>query len=362
MSWQIKAKNVIKVQVEVTNYCQARCPQCAREKLIGKDISTNESPYTFELNNSYVTLEQFKGWFDKDDWDDLKLIDICGSYDEPCTNPELLKIVEWIITSDLFNKNLQVNIATNGGVRDKQFWTKLGELTHLHRDTRGAPRIRVVWGIDGLEDTNHLYRRNVNWNKLQENFRTYIAAKGNAYWQFIYFKHNEHQDELVKQRSIDEGFSGIKWRGSKGRVKYNNKVNRAITDKKTGKKYEVKTSYSGKYEKPVAKPTREIRCKALKRLDYDGLESTLYISHQGWLLPCCWWGNKDTLNEVWEKYGKNFDVESHRLTGKNSVQDALDGEWFSNLHNHIMTEMFSECVSQCKENMVNMVNTQSNRS
>ena len=34
-------------------------------------------------------------------------------------------------------------------------------------------------------------------------FRTYISEGGRASWQFIYFKHNEHQVEIAKQRSIE---------------------------------------------------------------------------------------------------------------------------------------------------------------
>ena len=79
MSWQIKAKNVIKVQVEA-NY--RFYEMSFKAEKINWQRYQQMSPHTFESNNSYVTLEQFKGWFDKDDWDDLKLIDICGSYDE----------------------------------------------------------------------------------------------------------------------------------------------------------------------------------------------------------------------------------------------------------------------------------------
>lgn len=344
MSWQAKAKDVKKLQVEITNYCQARCPECAREKIFmnGVDDST---PYVFEINNTYVTKDMFVSWLDKDDWTSLELIDICGNYDEPCTNPEILDIIEWIVTSDLFSKDLQVNIATNGGIRDTNFWTDLGKLTQLHRNTKGEPRIRVVWGIDGLEDTNHLYRRNVKWDKLQENFRAHIAAKGNAYWQFIYFKHNEHQDELVKQRSIQEGFKGIKWRGAKSRPYESNSIEPADM---------------GKYEKANAEPILEVRCKALKRLDYHGLDTGLYITHQGWLLPCCWWGTKMAMKEVYEKYGHKYDVQSHKLDGGKSIQDALDGEWFSNLHNEIINDIFSQCSSHCKENVISTISTELN--
>ena len=41
-------------------------------------------------------------------------------------------------------------MMTNGGARSKQWWTDLGKLT--------KGKMRVTFGIDGLEDTNHLYR------------------------------------------------------------------------------------------------------------------------------------------------------------------------------------------------------------
>ena len=114
----------------------------------------------------------------------------------------------------------------------------------------------------------------------------------------------------------------------------------------------------GKYEKPTAEPMLEVRCKALKRLDYHGLDTGLYITHQGWLLPCCWWGTKSTMKEVYEKYGYKYDVESHRLDGYKSIQNALDGEWFSNLHNEIVKDIFSQCSLHCKENVISTITTE----
>jgi hypothetical protein len=64
----------------------------------------------------------------------------------------------------------------------------------------------VTFSIDGLEDTNHLYRRNVNWNLLIENVKSFIDAGGTAVWDYLIFKHNEHQIDQAKQYSIDLGF------------------------------------------------------------------------------------------------------------------------------------------------------------
>ena len=80
MSWPAKANQIKKLQIELTNYCQARCPECAREKLYAEDYKKPNIPYLYELNNSYITFEQFKSWLDKDEWTDLRLIDFCGNF------------------------------------------------------------------------------------------------------------------------------------------------------------------------------------------------------------------------------------------------------------------------------------------
>ncbi len=351
MSWPVTIENVVKMQMEITNYCQARCPECAREKFYDdafiKYHNTQTSPYRFELNNKFVTLEQFKSWFNKDNWKNLELIDFCGNYDEPTTNPDIIKIIKWILDSKIFNPNLQVNIATNGGTRSTKFWAELASLCK-YKTPRDKTRLRVIWGIDGLEDTNHLYRRNVNWTKLQDNFRSFISNGGYAYWQFIYFKHNEHQAEEVKQRSIKENFAGIKWRGGHSR------------DYQLGN---IKPSDKGKFQKTIGHdtiPKFEIKCKAIDRPEYHGLSTGLYVTHHGWVIPCCWWGTEVELSKMWETYGKEYDSESHKLNGSNSFQEILDSGWFSNLHNYILSKQPPTCVSHCKENILGAIFTEKN--
>ena len=339
MSWPANTAQIKKLQMEITNYCNARCPACAREKSITKNDKKH-----IGINDTYVSLQQFKNWMSNDNWDSLRLIDFCGNYDEPTTNPDLLKIIEWIFTSKVFNDNLQVNIATNGGTRDKKFWSELGKLGSAYKFTtvkyEYLSRMNVIWGIDGLEDTNHLYRRNVNWNKLQENFRTYISEGGRASWQFIYFKHNEHQDDLAKQRSIDEGFERIKFRGTKSRIH---------TDVTPG---------AGKHELSTAKVTTKIICKALSRPGYFGLDTGLYVTVKGSVLPCCWWGTESHLTELDNTYNLRYNIDNINLNNGNSLQNILDSEWYSNLHETIQTEVFNKCVHHCKENVISTINNQ----
>ena len=56
--------------------------------------------------------------------------------------------------------------------------------------------------LDGLEDTNHIYRRYTDWSKIERNAKTFLNAGGKGSWVFIVFKHNEHQ--------VDEAESYLK--------------------------------------------------------------------------------------------------------------------------------------------------------
>ena len=373
------------LQMEITNYCQARCPECAREQVHLSESKKHISSYYYELNTKYVNIDEFKSWFNKDNWESLYLIDLCGNYDEPTTNPDLLKIIDWILGSDLFPKDLVVSIATNGGTRSTEFWKEMGNLCKKYKTGERHSRLRVVWGIDGLEDTNHIYRINVKWNKLQENFRAFLSSGGYGYWQFIYFNHNKHQEKEVNQRSIDEGFAGMKWRGGqaheyskteikpteigkfKGKEKVDLvKINKIKKDKKLNKDEiflrELVQNGNDKWDvreivnEPKVK--HEIRCKAMLGYEIKEQFSRLYVTYHGWVIPCCWWGTQLELNNIYDTYSK--DTESHKLNGNNSFQEILDTSWFSNLHEYIQTHKPNTCVSHCKENVYSKISTRFN--
>ena len=67
-----------------------------------------------------------------------------------------------------------------------------------------------MWfSIDGLKNTNELYRRKLEWEKLMRNASAFIEAGGVAYWDMLVFKHNEHQIEEVRQLAKNMGFKNV---------------------------------------------------------------------------------------------------------------------------------------------------------
>jgi hypothetical protein len=97
------------------------------------------------------------------------------------------------------------------------------------------------------------------------NAETFISAGGNAHWDMLVFKHNEHQVAACEQLAKQMGF---KW--------FRAKVS--------------KRNFLGGTEHPItwARPIAQgsIRCSALA-------DNGLFLSAKGVFSPCCWLGEAD---------------------------------------------------------------------
>lgn len=180
-------QRIKEIHVEPTTVCQAECDMCARTIL---------GYHTDKTQNHELTLEQFKTQT-KDIIAGLEKIMFCGILGDPAASTDLLGMIKW---AQKQNPNVVIGINSNGALRNEQWWTELGELTSKNIYSY------VVFSIDGLEDTNHIYRRNVQWNKLMDNVRSYITAGGVAQWDMLVFEHNKHQVEVAKQTAEYMGF------------------------------------------------------------------------------------------------------------------------------------------------------------
>ncbi len=90
---------------------------------------------------------------------------------------------------------------TNGGARSDGWWAHLGAVL--------GDSGRVIFAVDGLEETNAIYRRNVDFERVMRNARAFIEAGGRAQWDFIAFAHNEHEVERAREMSEDLGFEAF---------------------------------------------------------------------------------------------------------------------------------------------------------
>jgi MoaA/NifB/PqqE/SkfB family radical SAM enzyme len=216
---------------------------------------------------------------------------MCGNYGDPAAGKHTLDIFRYFRQ---INPNITLGMNTNGAINNTQWWQELAGILNGTFDY-------VVFSIDGLEDTNHVYRKNVVWTKLIENVRSYINAGGSAQWEMLIYKHNEHQIELAEQTARNLGFNWFRTKVSK-RFKA---VPIAFLNPPTD------------YQLPNVVQAEKIECFALQ-------EQSIYVSANGRILPCCWFGAEvfsldrraEELIADWNLLELSWNDRPHRICSK----------------------------------------------
>ena len=184
------------VQVEITNRCQASCPMCPRNIHAGID-----NPL-LTLND--WTLDDFTKIFTLDILQQINQINFCGDFGDPMLNNDLIKMCAY---TKVNAPNIEVLLHTNGSARNTTWWQTLAHaLPNNHT---------VIFALDGLADTHHVYRIGTNYNTIIKNAQAFISEGGKAEWCFIRFKHNEHQVADAETISKELGFKRFTVKNSK---------------------------------------------------------------------------------------------------------------------------------------------------
>ena len=257
------------LHVEPTDVCQAACPQCARET----DSNFNKS------SKHHLRIEQIQRHFSDRVISRLDKMFMCGNYGDPAAGYYTMDIYNYFRR---INPEIVLGMNTNGAVQSTFFWHALGKLFN-------KPNDYCVFSIDGLEDTNQSYRKNVDWKKLMSNAEAYIAAGGSAHWDMLVYKHNQHQVDACEQLARDMGFTWFRANVSK----------RGFTDRL---EFPIGWQESTVKQGPI-------KCHAQQ-------EKSAYIDAQGRLGPCCWLGStqKDFIKD---------DLATVKLTWKTDTPNPV---------------------------------------
>jgi len=304
------------ISIDHTSKCNLACPQCAR---------TNNNL----LPMSDLTVDDYKS-FITPITSTLRGLFYCGNYGDAIASNTLMPILEWLYLDSEFTG--KVDIVTNGSLRDKKWWTKLATLI----GNRGSIR----FSIDGLGETNHIYRVNSNFDKIIENASAYLGAGGVAHWDFLVFKHNEHEIDQAQDLARTLGFSTFKIKqtnrfmsyhdaSAKGTSWPDNTVAMTTVEQFQGM---VKTNLGNILEKHGSwanySDSCQITCKA--KADYR-----LFIDFNARIWPCTWTagglyytGKNDVQRadalRILDKYGTNFNSLRHF-----SLEEILQHEYYA---------------------------------
>lgn len=285
---QLNDQKIQVLHLEPTDACNAACPQCLRET----DI-------TFDKNDlHHLTVEQIKSIVDVDTIKNLNKMFMCGTYGDPAAGKHTLEIYRYFRS---ITPTITLGMNTNGGLRNTDWWQELADLLN-------QPRDYVVFSIDGLEDTNHIYRVNVKWTKVLENAQAFIRAGGNAHWEMLVFEHNQHQVEQAQQMAKELGF---KWFRAKVTKRFN------VTP------IEFLQPPKGWVNPVVTDGT--IDCLALN-------DQSVYISAKGMVYPCCWLGANtkytlDTFTDIQQSWVTVPNDICKATCTKNAVGTSFTNQW-----------------------------------
>ena len=273
------------LHIEVTDKCNASCPQCARNQSGGK---VNAYLPLVELSladiKKIVPIELIKR---------LKMVLFCGNYGDPIMAKELLPIFEFFRE---INPTISLSMNTNGSARDPSWWSRLGKTV--------SNRGNIKFGIDGLADTHALYRKGTDFHKIIRNAEAFIEAGGHATWDYIVFRHNEHQIEEARNLAHQLGFKKFVLKKT-GRFfsnsKLENKTYQDVLDENNIPIYKIEMPTNPQYQNSSLKKeealitqfgslqnylaSTEVSCKVVK-------EKSIYISSEGLVFPCCWTANQ----------------------------------------------------------------------
>ena len=305
-------KTIELITIEPTSHCNARCPQCDRFDLKNKTI-VPLGHLDVGILNKNVNPKFLPN---------LKCVNFEGNCGDTMMHYDPIGLIK------IYQDIKKVRVVTNGSMRDINFFKELANFKNLE----------IVFSIDGLFDTNHLYRQNTNFNKIIKNATAFINSGGNATWKFIVFEHNEHQIDEVKKLSKDIGFNDLiieytdrSWYYGDTFHVYNNGVYKfdlhpSKIVKESGKFKNVITDYSNKVINSLKDKQLPIKCPWESR-------NEIFIEHLGHVIPCCllsndlWLKNNSTNFKFLRSLIKN--LESININIKN-IEEIINSDFFKN--------------------------------
>lgn len=350
MPWNYN--DISAVHLELSTKCNAACPGCPRFLRNSPNVDPN-------LVQTEVTIEQFKQWFPVEFVSRIYNWIICGTHGDPITCTDLYEILEYIC--EYSPGNIQIN--TNGGLRGSEYFTKIGNLFAKRKEYNGVVPHRVVtFSVDGLEDTNHIYRKNVRWHKVWENMLSYKATGAEAHWDFLQFHHNVHQVDQARQlaEKYDIKFILKNPFGVDG-------TGMPVYDKDYNLEYVIKHAFNPVdthyvpaplgWRSDLPKPVKEegcIQCMSFRNAPapYDQKAIVeIYLDALGRVHPCCFVGNKmqgpqyvpesREMQELQERLGTSNNLNYH------SLKEVLDNQVLEVYTNSWESKSLSQCWVQC---------------
>lgn len=171
----------------ISSRCTLQCGSCLRQSLAAQGKHPGFSGGDLTLDDTKKLFKYFRE------------VQINGQVSDPIFNPHLEEILKYMHESkdaDMTWSNLHT--AATAKKYKKPYYKKLFEAN---------PDILWIFGIDGLPEESHLYRKNQDGKFLFEMMCMATDMGVRTTWQWIVFNYNENHieqgKELAKKHNLD---------------------------------------------------------------------------------------------------------------------------------------------------------------
>ena len=290
---------MVSFHIEPTSKCTLECTLCDRTWF----YETFKKRNLHEINIDHIV--KFVGVNAE--------VSMCGNNGDPIYHSKFLELCK-----KFKDNNCHLSISTNGSAKTETWWQKLKNIL-----TKGDC---ITFALDGLEDTNHLYRKNAKWDSIMTAVKTLKDNDFKMIWQFIPFKHNQHQIYDASNLSKELGFDEFKllpsdrWLGNK----------ELMPDKEYIDNYH-------EHQKAVLIDKNYEAGMEPNCLKNELPSNNLYIDSEGDFYPCCWMGTyRYRYKSVFSPKQKQFNIKDNTLKQileNNSIKDFFDStKQFTSAH------------------------------
>jgi MoaA/NifB/PqqE/SkfB family radical SAM enzyme len=322
------SKQVKQIEFDITSSCNATCPSCSRY-VVKNDGETylNE----FINYNKHISVEIISDIFSSSYIDDYVKVDLVGSIGDPMANPKILQIVQTMIK---LKPESEIVLHTNGGLKTKELFF---ELSKSLKDNGS-----IWFSIDGLEDTNHMYRKGVNWKKVYENLKAAVAGGCDIKWQFIEFPWNSHQVEEARKLAEDIGVKRF--------VVRKNRLDQSL------QQYYFDAFEKGFHGNTKVRDDNEpwtVKRHAYTSIDPECFnDQRMYINSDAEIVPCCSIStsiyDQNYRKEYYEfiaEFGENWNNLNY-----NSFNSIAESGYWDKLHASVQDDAtctMTKCLEKC---------------
>ena len=310
----MKVEEVQILEFEPTSHCNAKCAHCPRFNITHDEIFKSDGTLHPDLTLNHIDVNAVLQNLELDRMLLLRHIIIQGDKGDPCMHPQIDQLVTGLISAP---SQPRITLTTNGSIRSNKWWAKLAEIKNLE----------VVFSIDGLEDTNHLYRVGLDYNTIIKNATAFINAGGDAIWKMIVFKHNEHQIDKIKLLAKDLGFTEFRLEPAQprfkgqalwpvdvdGKVHYLSDTTLTITPQQFKFKNKLQLANNTQFND-------------VQRICPNLITGRVYVTHQNYIIPCCM---------------MHFDTEL-KYFGTDQLRDMTEGFERHNISKYPLSAIFEQ--------------------